>query len=165
MGNIIRFGVSIEENLLQGFDALIESKGYANRSEAIRHLIRNLLLETRIEEEPEAEVIGTITLIYDHSQGDLANRLMDIQHSYHHHIISTLHVHIDEENCLEVLAVKGQNSQIRRISDFLIGARGVQHGKLIIHHGTGGHTDGTAGGHTHGGHIHNDRTPGSHNHI
>jgi CopG family nickel-responsive transcriptional regulator len=152
MRNIIRFGVSIEENLLQGFDALIERKGYANRSEAIRHLIRNLLLETRIEEEPEAEVIGTITLVYDHSQGDLANRLVDLQHRHHHNIISTLHVHMDEENCLEVLAVKGRNSQIRRISDFLIGTRGVHHGKLIIHSGTAAANGGQSpDGHTHGG--------------
>jgi CopG family nickel-responsive transcriptional regulator len=136
MRNVIRFGVSIEENLLKGFDELIERKGYANRSEAIRHLIRNLLLETRIEEELDADVIGTITLVYDHSQGDLANRLVDLQHRYHQHVISTMHVHMDAENCLEVLAVKGRNSEVRRISDFLIGTRGVQHGKLIIHSST-----------------------------
>lgn len=142
MPTLSRFGVSIEENLLARFDQLIEAKGYANRSEAIRALIRNLLLETRVEESPEAEVIGTITLVYDHHAGDLSGRLVDLQHRYHQAIVSTLHVHFDEHNCLEVLVVRGSNRQVRRISDALIGTRGVHHGKLIINSGVerGEHT-------------------------
>ena len=132
MAKVIRFGVSIEEDLLEGFDALIEKKGYANRSEALRNLIRGMLLEAEIREQPETEVVGTLTLVYDHDHGDLTNRLVDLQHKYHHRIISTLHVHIDEHSCLEVLIVRGRNDEIHQISDFLIGTRGVQQGKLII---------------------------------
>jgi len=132
MAKVIRFGVSIEEDLLEDFDALIEKKGYANRSEALRNLIRGMLLDAEIREQPETEVVGTLTLVYDHDQGDLANRLVDLQHKYHHRIISTLHVHIDEHSCLEVLIVRGRNDEIHQISDSLIGTRGVQQGKLII---------------------------------
>jgi len=132
MSKIVRFGVSIEEELLDGFDALIEKKGYANRSEALRNLIRGVLLEEDIREQPEAEVVGTLTLVYDHDHGDLANRLVDLQHQHHERIISTLHVHIDEHSCLEVLIVRGRNREVHQISDSLIGTRGVQHGKLII---------------------------------
>ena len=132
MAKVIRFGVSIEEDLLEGFDALIEKKGYANRSEALRNLIRGMLLDAEIQEQSETEVIGTLTLVYDHDHGDLTNRLVDLQHKYHHRIISTLHVHIDEHSCLEVLIVRGRNDEIHQISDSLIGTRGVQQGKLII---------------------------------
>jgi CopG family nickel-responsive transcriptional regulator len=132
MAKVVRFGVSIEEDLLEGFDALIEEKGYANRSEAIRNLIRDWLLDTQVDEKPDQEVVGTITMVYDHDHGDLTNRLLDLQHKHHHRIISTLHVHIDVHKCLEVLVVRGRNEEVHRISDFLIGTRGVQHGKLII---------------------------------
>jgi CopG family nickel-responsive transcriptional regulator len=132
MAKVIRFGVSIEEDLLEGFDALIEKKGYANRSEALRNLIRGMLLDAEIRDQPETEVVGTLTLVYDHDHGDLTNRLVDLQHKYHHRIISTLHVHIDEHSCLEVLIVRGRNDEIHQMSDFLIGTRGVQQGKLII---------------------------------
>ncbi len=129
---VIRFGVSAEEELLQGFDALIETKGYANRSEAIRDLIRNRLLETQTQEDPQAEVLGTITLVYDHSHGDMANRLVDLQHRHHRLIISTLHVHIDEHDCLEVLVLRGMYSRVVQAADFLIGTRGVRHGRLVV---------------------------------
>jgi CopG family nickel-responsive transcriptional regulator len=132
MSKIVRFGVSIEEELLQGFDALIEKKGYANRSEALRNLIRGMLLDAEVREKPDAEVVGTLTLVYDHDHGDLSNRLVDLQHRHHDRIISTLHVHIDEHSCLEVLIVRGRNDEVQQISDSLIGTRGVQQGKLII---------------------------------
>ena len=148
MSKIVRFGVSIEEELLDGFDALIQKKGYANRSEALRNLIRGMLLEVEVREQPDAEVVGTLTLVYDHDHGDLTNRLVDLQHKYHHRIISTLHVHIDEHSCLEVLIVRGRNDEVQQISDALIGTRGVQQGKLIIstsespahHHPDHGHS-------------------------
>jgi CopG family nickel-responsive transcriptional regulator len=127
-----RFGVSIEEDLLADFDRLIARKGYANRSEAIRALIRSLLLDTRVEEDPEAEVIGTLTLAYDHHSGDLSSRLTELEHRFHRSVVSTLHVHFDERNCLEVLVVRGRNAEVRQISDALIGTRGVHHGRLII---------------------------------
>jgi CopG family nickel-responsive transcriptional regulator len=132
MSKVVRFGVSIEEELLEGFDALIEKKGYANRSEALRNLIRGMLLDVEVREQPDAEVVGTLTLVYDHDHGDLSNRLVDLQHKHHDRIISTLHVHIDEHSCLEVLIVRGRNDEVQQISDSLIGTRGVQQGKLII---------------------------------
>jgi len=131
--NLSRFGVSIEEDLLAKFDRLIERKGYANRSEALRALIRSMLLEARVEEEPEAEVIGTLSLVYDHHAGDLAARLTDLQHRHFRAIVSALHVHFDQHHCLEVLVVRGRNREVRRIADALIGTRGVLQGKLAIH--------------------------------
>jgi len=128
-----RFGVSIEEDLLADFDRLIRRKGYANRSEAIRALIRALLLDVQVEEDPQAGVIGTLTLVYDHHSGDLASRLTDLQHRHHRAIVSTLHVHLDEHHCLEVLVVRGSNREVRRIGDSLIGTRGVHQGRLSIH--------------------------------
>lgn len=148
MGNLRRFGVSIEKTLLKEFDGLIEKKGYANRSDALRALIRSILLETRTQESPDMEVIGTITLVYDHSAGDLPVRLTDIQHRYHKSIVSTLHVHFDEHNCLEVLVVRGAQKVVRGISNSLIGTRGVQQGKLVINAGV------EAGGYHATRHVH-----------
>jgi CopG family nickel-responsive transcriptional regulator len=144
--DLCRFGVSIEENLLADFDRLIERKGYANRSDAIRALIRARLLDAQVEEDPAVEVIGTLTLVYDHHAGDLASRLTELQHRHHRAIISTLHVHVDERQCLEVLVVRGRNREVRRIGDSLIGTRGVHQGRLSIH--SAGH-DWTAHPHPH----------------
>ena len=157
MSKVVRFGVSIEEELLEGFDALIEKKGYANRSEAMRNLIRGMLLDVEVREKPDAEVVGTLTLVYDHDHGDLSNRLVDLQHQHHNRIISTLHVHIDEHSCLEVLIVRGRNDEVQQISDALIGTRGVQQGKLII-----STSESLAQGHPDHGHS-NDR-PHGHSH-
>ncbi len=145
MESMTRFGVAIEPELLEKFDALIGRKGYANRSEAIRALIRSHLLDSGVRERPDSEVIGTITLVYDHGAGDLTRRLTSLQHRYHNNIVSTLHVHFDERNCLEVLVVKGKNRRVRAISDELIGTRGVHHGNLIIDSGI----EGGAGNHNH----------------
>ncbi|MDO9289035.1 MAG: nickel-responsive transcriptional regulator NikR [Thermodesulfovibrionales bacterium] len=128
---IIRFGISLENALLERFDTLIKKKGYANRSEAIRDLIRDSL----VMEEWEAgnvETVGTITLVYSHHTRDLADTLTDLQHHYHTAIISAMHIHLDEHNCLEVLVVKGKGKDIRKISDRLIGTKGVKHGKLTV---------------------------------
>jgi CopG family nickel-responsive transcriptional regulator len=138
MQKVIRFGVAMAPGLLGEFDALITRKGYANRSEAIRALIRAALLESGIRERGDSEVIGTITLVYDHGAGDLTRRLTALQHRCHDNIVSTLHVHFDEHNCLEVLVVKGKNSRVRAISDALIGTRGVHHGNLVIDSGMDG---------------------------
>jgi CopG family nickel-responsive transcriptional regulator len=132
MQGLVRFGVSIEEPLLTQFDESIQKKGYANRSDAIRALIRSMLFEKKAEENPNLEVIGTITLVYDHGSGDLPVRLTDLQHHYHKSIVSTLHVHFDEHNCLEVLVVKGSQGEVRAIAGSLIGTRGVWQGKLVI---------------------------------
>lgn len=137
MSDLLRFGVSIEKDLLDEFDKLIAGKGYANRSDAIRALIRALLLDARVEESPNADVIGTLTLVYDHSIGDLPGRLTEVQHQHHKSIVSTLHVHMDEHKCLEVLVVRGSQKEVRGIADSVIGVRGVLHGKLIINAGVG----------------------------
>ena len=135
MAGLRRFGVSIEKTLLNEFDKLIEKKGYANRSDALRVLIHSHLLETRILENPDMEVIATVTLVYDHSSGDLPTKLTEIQHRCHQSIVSTLHVHFDEHNCLEVLVVRGALNAVRGISDSLCGTRGVRQGKLVINAG------------------------------
>ncbi len=151
MPDLRRFGVSIEKTLLREFDGLIEKKAYANRSDALRALIRSAILESSTRESPDTEVIGTITLVYDHSSGDLPTRLTDAQHRYHQSIVSTLHVHFDAHNCLEVLVVRGALKTVRAISDSLIGTRGVQQGRLIINAASQG---GRAGppGHAHAHH-------------
>ncbi len=147
MAELRRFGVSIEKELLKEFDLLIGKKGYANRSDALRALIRSNLLEERTRETPDMEVIATIALVYDHGAGDLPTRLTDIQHRWHQTIVSTLHVHFDQHNCLEVLVVRGMLKAVRSIADSIIGTRGVRQGKLLINAAT--RSDGH--GHSHHG--------------
>ncbi|RII31492.1 MAG: nickel-responsive transcriptional regulator NikR [Geobacter sp.] len=131
MGETVRFGVSIDAKLLDSFDSLIEHKRYMNRSEAIRDLIRASLVETKWEYGDE-EMVGTVTLVYDHHVHDLSEKLTEQQHTYHQQIISALHVHLDAHNCLEVLVVRGQARDVKRIADELIGVKGVKHGKLVM---------------------------------
>jgi CopG family nickel-responsive transcriptional regulator len=127
----MRFGVSIENKLMKKFDDLIERKGYAARSEALRDLIRDRLVEEEWE-SGDQETVGTITLVYDHHTRELDHALTDLQHRSFHQIVSALHVHLDAHNCLEVLVVKGKSRDIRRIADGLIGTKGVKHGKLTM---------------------------------
>ncbi len=129
MSEITRFGVSIDSQLIKKFDALIVRKGYTTRSEAIRDMIRDSLVEQEWETE-DRDTVGTITLVYNHHTRELDHALTDMQHKSFHQIISALHVHLDAHNCLEVLVVKGKSSEIRKIADRLIGTRGVKHGKL-----------------------------------
>jgi CopG family nickel-responsive transcriptional regulator len=130
MSELIRFGVSMDGRLLSRFDQLIADKGYSNRSEAIRDLIRGELVEQSWEEDDE-KTVGIITLVYDHEMRDLTERLIDYQHQIHGAVISSLHVHLDKHNCLEVLVVKGMGRDIKKVADRLIGTRGVKHGKLV----------------------------------
>ncbi|OGP76155.1 MAG: nickel-responsive regulator [Deltaproteobacteria bacterium RBG_16_64_85] len=127
MAGITRFGVSLEEKLLRRFDRLIERKGYANRSEAIRDLIRESLVREQWEMGAD-EAVGTITLVYNHETRELADRLNDLQHAHYKEIVSTLHVHLDAHHCLEVLVVRGKATNLKAIADRLIGTRGVKHG-------------------------------------
>ena len=131
MAGITRFGVSIDSQLIKKFDALIERKGYTSRSEAIRDMIRDSLVEQEWEFD-DRETVGTITIVYNHHTRELEHVLTDIQHRSFRHIVSTLHVHLDAHNCLEVLVVKGKSREIKKIADRLIGARGVKHGKLTM---------------------------------
>ena len=131
MGETVRFGISMDDQLLQSFDRLIEQKGYANRSEAIRDLIRAAQVEFDWE-EGEKEGVDTVTLVYNHHVRDLSDKLTEQQHSHHDQIISALHVHLDAHNCLEVLVVRGKVRDVRKIADELIGVKGVKHGKLVM---------------------------------
>jgi CopG family transcriptional regulator, nickel-responsive regulator len=131
MGNTVRFGISLEDNLLDSFDQLIEQKGYMNRSEAIRDLIRASLVEERLGSE-EQLAVGTVTLVYNHHVRDLSDKLTEHQHSHHEQIISALHVHLDAHNCLEVLIIRGLVREIKQIAHELIGVKGVKHGKLVM---------------------------------
>ena len=131
MGKLSRIGVAIDSELLKRFDSLIAKRGYTNRSEAFRDLIRDDLVQTAWE-SPDSQVVGTVTLIYDHHVRQLSDRLTGMQHEYHHNILSTLHVHLDHDHCLEVLVVKGKASMVQRVADSLIATKGVKHGRLTI---------------------------------
>ncbi|NMC72797.1 MAG: nickel-responsive transcriptional regulator NikR [Geobacteraceae bacterium] len=131
MGEIVRFGISIDDKLLKSFDRLLEEKGYLNRSEAIRDLIRASLVELKWE-KGEEETVGTVTLVYNHHVRDLSDKLTEQQHAYHEQIVSSLHVHLDAHNCLEVLVVRGKAREVKKIADELIGVKGVKHGKLVM---------------------------------
>lgn len=130
MANIIRFGISIDERLLGKFDSLIDEKGYSNRSEAIRDLIRNALVEEEWAQENQ-ETVGTVSLVYDHHTRDLSDKLTEHQHSHYKEIISALHVHLDAQHCLEVVVLKGKAKKIKKLAEELIGTKGVKHGKLM----------------------------------
>ncbi len=125
-----RFGVSIDSQLLTNFDRLIEAKGYTNRSEAIRDLIRDCLVEEEWQNEQGAAV-GSITMVYNHHLREMSDKLNDIQHQFHQQIISVLHVHLDAHNCLEVLVVKGEKTVIQTIAGRLGSTKGVKHCKLV----------------------------------
>ena len=131
MGELSRIGVAIDSDLLDKFDRLIGQRGYTNRSEAFRDLIRDELVE-QTWESPESQVVGTVTLVYDHHVRLLNEKLTSLQHEYHHAILSTLHVHLDHDNCLEVLVVRGKSAEVRRVADALISTKGVKHGRLTI---------------------------------
>ncbi|PLX92361.1 MAG: nickel-responsive transcriptional regulator NikR [Desulfuromonas sp.] len=130
MSELSRFGISIDERLLQRFDNLISKKGYVNRSEALRDLIRAALVEEEWG-DADQETVATVTLVYDHHTRDLADRLTEHQHSHHEEIVSTLHIHLDKQHCLEVVVIKGKALQVKRLADELIGTKGVKHGKLV----------------------------------
>ena len=131
MGQTIRFGVSLNSELLEKFDALCDEKSYQTRSEAIRDLIRGVLVQKEWEQS-DVEVAGVLTLVYDHHTSDLAQRLIETQHEQHDVILSTMHVHLDHHNCLEALVLKGPGEAVQRLSQKLISTRGVKFGKLAL---------------------------------
>jgi CopG family nickel-responsive transcriptional regulator len=131
MSGLSRIGVAIDSDLLDKFDSLIGQRGYTNRSEAFRDLIRDELVE-KTWESPESLVVGTVTLVYDHHVRLLSEKLTGIQHDFHHSILSTLHIHLDHDNCLEVLVVRGRSAEVRKVADVLISTKGVKHGRLTI---------------------------------
>ena len=131
MSGLSRIGVAIDSALLDKFDRLIAQRGYTNRSEAFRDMIRDELVE-KSWESPDSHVVGTVTLVYDHHVRRLSEKLTNIQHDHHHSILSTLHVHLDRDHCLEVLVVSGKAAAVRALADALISAKGVKHGRLTI---------------------------------
>lgn len=131
MSDLSRIGVSIDADLLDKFDRLIAQRGYTNRSEAFRDLIRDELVE-KAWESPDSHVVGTVTLVYDHHVRLLNEKLTGIQHDFHRSILSTLHVHLDHDNCLEVLVLRGTASEVRQVADALISTKGVKHGRLTM---------------------------------
>ena len=131
MGQLSRIGVAIDSELLEKFDKLIEGRGYTNRSEAFRDLIREELVQKKWENLDQL-VVGTVTLVYDHHVRMLSEKLTNIQHDFHHNILSTLHVHLDHDNFLEVLIVKGKAKDVQKVADALISTKGVKHGRLTL---------------------------------
>ena len=130
MSKLIRFGVSLPEDLLEKFDRLIGVKNYTNRSEAIRDLIRQDLVSKQWREK--GEVAGAITIIYNHHKRELLNKITDIQHDFQKMIISSQHIHLDHDNCLEIIAVRGNSSEVQKLADTLKAVKGVKHGTLSM---------------------------------
>jgi CopG family transcriptional regulator, nickel-responsive regulator len=131
MGELARIGIAIPEELLEEFDRLIERRGYTNRSEAVRDLVRKELVD-EVSATPTAEVYGTVTLIYDHHARMLLDKLTDIQHQYHDAIMSSVHVHLDHDNCLEVILVRGKSTLVQKLANALIATKGVTHGRFML---------------------------------
>lgn len=131
MDNVARFGVSIEKDLLKKLSAYMKKKGYKNRSEAIRDMIRDKLVEEEWSGGKGA-AFGTVSLVYSHESRELANRLVKAQHRKLGHIVASLHVHIDHHNCMEVLVLKGKAREIQQLGDMLLSTRGVKHGKMTF---------------------------------
>ncbi len=131
MSKLIRFGVSLSSDLLKQFDKLIDRKGYKNRSEAIRDLIREDLISEEWKEGGR-ETVGVFSLVYDHHRSDLSQVINNIQHNNLNIIRSSTHVHIDHKNCLEVIILKGKSSEVKKLTDLLTSTKGIKHGKLIM---------------------------------
>ncbi|MBQ7456765.1 MAG: nickel-responsive transcriptional regulator NikR [Desulfovibrio sp.] len=127
MSGLVRFGVSVDNDLLKPFDDLCAKKGYTNRSEAIRDLIRTALVKDSWENALDYKT-GTLTLVYDHHKNDLSKKITNIQHDDFDIIVTSMHVHLDHDNCLEVLVLKGDPNRVRALSNKLIACTGVKHG-------------------------------------
>lgn len=132
MGNLVRFGVSIDEDLLEKFDALSNERGYSNRSEALRDLIRNSLIKKKVEFDSNTQVLGSLTLVYDHHSNTVLQDMANIQHNHHNLILSVMHLHVNHTDCLEILALSGKTKQVNSLADELISLKGIKHGQLCI---------------------------------
>lgn len=130
--DLARFSVAIQKDLLDELDKLVKKRGQgANRSEVIRDLVRDAV-EKEALDFPDASVMGTLTIMYNHHANDLSERLHDIQHDYCPNIVSTTHVHVDAHTCLEVIILRGKNETVQLISNRILGTKGVRHGKLVV---------------------------------
>jgi CopG family nickel-responsive transcriptional regulator len=126
----VRTGISLERELLAGFDRLIARKGYGSRSEAIRDLVREHSVEAEVAHNKV--IVGALTVVYDHHQPRLSERLIAAQHHYHGKVLATTHVHLDARHCLEVVIVKGRSAEVQHLADHILSLRGVKHGKLVM---------------------------------
>lgn len=131
MDNVTRIGVSLEPELLDEFDDMIIRKGYGSRSEAIRDLIRDSLSENDWK-NPDQYMVGTITIIYDHNTGNISEKLMELQHNSNNHVTTTIHVHLDQDRCMEILLVNGALKDLKQLSDEITSVRGVLRGRLTM---------------------------------
>lgn len=130
MSALVRTSISLDRQLLARFDHAIARKGYGNRSEAIRDLVREHSVAVDVAQNKV--IIGTLTLVYDHHRPNLSERLIGAQHHYRGKVLATTHVHLDSRNCLEVIIVKGRSAEIQQLADQLLSLRGVKHGKLVM---------------------------------
>lgn len=132
MSDIIRFGVSIEQDLLETFDRLIAERGYATRSEALRDLIRDALIQQKIELQSKTNALGTLTLVYDHHARNLSQEMTQLQHDFHELILSVMHLHVSHDDCMEVIALRGEVSEIVKLANSLLSLKGIKNGKLFL---------------------------------
>lgn len=130
MAEVTRTGVSIEPELLDKFDRFIAKRGYKIRSEALRDLIRESLITEDIEQN--RPVVTTLSMIHDHHRHDLSNKLNQLQHHSHENVTAATHVHLDHDNCLEVVIMEGRSGDVKHLADHMLSMRGVKHGKLVI---------------------------------
>jgi len=130
MQHLIRTGISLEKELLEKFDRVIHRKGYGNRSEAIRDLVRACVVDEDVEKN--RITVGTLTLVYDHHKPGLATRLIALQHDMHGQVLAATHVHLDHHNCLEVIIMRGRSLEMKSFADKILSLRGVKHGKFVL---------------------------------
>jgi len=130
MAELVRTGVSIERELLEQFDKVIAKRGYSNRSEALRDLIREALIAEEVNDNKP--VVATLSMVYDHHRPNLSNKLTETQHHHHDNVLAATHVHLDAHNCLEVMIMKGRSGEIKHLADHMLSMRGVKHGKLVL---------------------------------
>ena len=130
MSSLVRTGISLDRALLARFDRIIAQKGYGSRSEAIRDLVREHSVQSDIS--GNKVIVGTLTVVYDHYQPRLSERLIAAQHHYHGKVLATTHVHLDARHCLEVVIVKGRSAEVQHLADHILSLRGVKHGKLVM---------------------------------
>lgn len=132
MSELIRFGVSIDQDLLENYDRLINERGYATRSEALRDLIREALIQQKIETQSGVEALGSLTLVYDHHASNLLREMGNLQHKFHENILSVMHLHVSHDDCLEIIALRGVVSDVVELSNALLSLKGIKNGKLFL---------------------------------